>query len=308
MTNRSGSCSTSSGWTRVRTHGIPIRCSCGEGVIELISKSDPNPYHRYYQCCYAAQRKLVIENHVFEWVDEAFTDKIKHLDNQVRVLEEELKLIKATMRIERPNNGWMLFISFPFLSFPSLSQGFSVHPSLLSHHELRSKNSRHGSMGKKMNKREKKKIKEHFDMIGYVTDAYYGIPSRFPCGERVINEVSPKPKYPTDFDIFMGVDTSHARTSRTMASTFINQGLSVSRKRIRRKNEKRHVAEIEKYSISDQIRLLDEIMEKGLSYFNIKEEKDRIEVNILFAEEKLRTIKVMYIYWEKLGESFISKP
>lgn len=86
-------------------------------------------------------------------------------------------------------------------------------------------------MGKKMNKREKKKIKEHFDMIGYVTDAYYGIPSRFPCGDRVINEVSPKPKYPTDFDIFMGVDTSHARTSRTMASTFINQGLSVSRKR-----------------------------------------------------------------------------
>ncbi|KAF2581745.1 hypothetical protein F2Q68_00002006 [Brassica cretica] len=163
-------------------------------------------------------------------------------------------------------------------------------------------------MGKKMNKREKKKIKEHFDMIGYVTDAYYGIPSRFPCGERVINEVSPKPKYPTDFDIFMGVDTSHARTSRTMASTFINQGLSVSRKRIRRKNEKRHVAEIEKYSISDQIRLLDEIMGKGLSYFNIKEEKDRIEVNILFAEEKLRTIKVLYIYWEKLGESFISKP
>ncbi|KAG2295769.1 hypothetical protein Bca52824_042438 [Brassica carinata] len=128
-------------------------------------------------------------------------------------------------------------------------------------------------------------------MIGYVTDAYYGIPSRFPCGERVINEVSPKPKYPTDFDIFMGVDTSHARTSR-----------------IRRKNEKRHVAEIEKYSISDQIRLLDEIMEKGLSYFNIKEEKDRIEANILFAEEKLRTIKVLYIYWEKLGESFISKP
>ncbi|KAH0890149.1 hypothetical protein HID58_052578 [Brassica napus] len=150
--------------------------------------------------------------------------------------------------------------------------------------------------------------------------------------------------YPTDFDIFMGVDTSHARTSRTMASTFINQGLSVSRKRkhmnkmaheiaelkelispqdiykmekttaaehywaILHMNEKRHVAEIEKYSISDQIRLLDEIMEKGLSYFNIKEEKDRIEVNILFAEEKLRTIKVMYIYWEKLGESFISKP
>ncbi|CAN6808447.1 unnamed protein product [Brassica oleracea] len=217
MTNLSGSCSTSSGWTRVRTHGIPIRCSYEEGVIELISKSDPNPYHRYYQSCYAAQRKLVIENHVFEWVDEAFTDKIKHLDNQVRVLEEELKLIKATMRIERPNNGRMLE---------------EVH-------QLR----------KRMNKMAHE-IAELKELI-----------SRLPRASL-----------------------------------------------IRRKNEKRHVAEIEKYSISDKIRLLDEIMEKGLSYFNIKEEKDRIEANILFAEEKLRTIKVPYIYWEKLGESFISKP
>ena len=34
-----------------------------------------------------------------------------------------------------------------FISFTSLFQGFSLHLSLLLHHELRSKNSRHGSMG-----------------------------------------------------------------------------------------------------------------------------------------------------------------
>ncbi|KAG2312039.1 hypothetical protein Bca4012_026571 [Brassica carinata] len=54
----------------------------------------------------------------------------------------------------------------------------------------------------KMNKREKKKTREHFDMIGYVTDAHYGIPSRYPCGERIIDEVSPKSMYSTDIDTF----------------------------------------------------------------------------------------------------------
>ncbi|KAG5404823.1 hypothetical protein IGI04_010942, partial [Brassica rapa subsp. trilocularis] len=56
-----------------------------------------------------------------------------------------------------------------------------------------------------------------------------------PCRERIFNEVSPKPKYSTDFDIFMGVDTSPAKTSRTMTSTFVNHGLSVSRKRFTNK-------------------------------------------------------------------------
>ncbi|KAG2298767.1 hypothetical protein Bca52824_035239 [Brassica carinata] len=47
-------------------------------------------------------------------------------------------------------------------------------------------------------------MRENFDMIGYVTDAHYVIPSRCPCGERIIDEVSPKPKYPTDFDTSPG--------------------------------------------------------------------------------------------------------
>ncbi|KAL0674730.1 hypothetical protein Bca4012_002711 [Brassica carinata] len=56
----------------------------------------------------------------------------------------------------------------------------------------------------KMNKKEKKNMKEHFDKLEYVIDTYYGIPSRFPCGERFIDEVSPKPNYPTYFDTFPG--------------------------------------------------------------------------------------------------------
>ncbi|KAG2331735.1 hypothetical protein Bca4012_018605 [Brassica carinata] len=50
--------SMSDGRTRVITSGILIRCSCGEGFIELISKSDPDSYRRYNQCLHATQSKI----------------------------------------------------------------------------------------------------------------------------------------------------------------------------------------------------------------------------------------------------------
>ncbi|CAN6827895.1 unnamed protein product [Brassica oleracea] len=40
------------------------------------------------------------DNHVFKWVDEAFTDEIQQLNNQVRMLEEEVQFLKATKRSE----------------------------------------------------------------------------------------------------------------------------------------------------------------------------------------------------------------
>ncbi|WZZ89083.1 hypothetical protein YC2023_117662 [Brassica napus] len=45
------------------------------------------------------------DNRVFRWVDEAFKYEMQHLDYQVRVLEEELQLLKATTRTEGTNNG-----------------------------------------------------------------------------------------------------------------------------------------------------------------------------------------------------------
>ncbi|CAN6854238.1 unnamed protein product, partial [Brassica oleracea] len=44
--------------------------------------------------------ELENDNHVFKWVDEAFTDEIQQLDNQVRKLEEEVQFLKATIRSE----------------------------------------------------------------------------------------------------------------------------------------------------------------------------------------------------------------
>uniref|UniRef100_A0A0D3BFV0 GRF-type domain-containing protein n=1 Tax=Brassica oleracea var. oleracea TaxID=109376 RepID=A0A0D3BFV0_BRAOL len=96
------SSSTTGGGIRVRTPGIPIKCWCGERITELISKTNLNPYFWYYRCSYAAQRKLENDNHIFKWVDEAFTDERQQLDYQVRMLEEEVQVLKETIRSEGP--------------------------------------------------------------------------------------------------------------------------------------------------------------------------------------------------------------
>ncbi|KAG2329973.1 hypothetical protein Bca52824_001153 [Brassica carinata] len=52
--------------------------------------------------------------------------------------------------------------------------------------------------------RHMKALKRHYDMLGFVADVQYGIPASCPCGGRILNEVSPDLKYPTDFDTFPG--------------------------------------------------------------------------------------------------------
>ncbi|CAN6882549.1 unnamed protein product [Brassica oleracea] len=42
-------------------------------------------------------RGLGNDNHIFKWVDEAFTDEIQQLDYQVRMLEEEVQVLKETI-------------------------------------------------------------------------------------------------------------------------------------------------------------------------------------------------------------------
>ncbi|KAF8113081.1 hypothetical protein N665_0057s0033 [Sinapis alba] len=72
------------GQRQLRTLGIPSKCWCGESIIKVIPKSRPNLYHRYYRCLYAASLRLENDDHVFKWVDEAFTDEIQQLDYQVK--------------------------------------------------------------------------------------------------------------------------------------------------------------------------------------------------------------------------------
>ncbi|CAN8235783.1 unnamed protein product [Cochlearia groenlandica] len=95
------SSSTTNSSPRLRFPGLPKKCSCGKSVIQKISKSERNPYRRYYRCLYAAEKKLVDDGHLFKWVDEAMVEEIEQLDYQVGVLEDEVGLLKIERRRQR---------------------------------------------------------------------------------------------------------------------------------------------------------------------------------------------------------------
>ncbi|XP_010445837.1 PREDICTED: uncharacterized protein At4g04775-like [Camelina sativa] len=94
MSNVSASSTGTSTRTRVRVTGIPKLCWCGENIVEKTSRTNGNPFRRYFQCAYAATKKLENDDHVFKWVDEAMINEIEQLDFQVGVLEEEVRLLK----------------------------------------------------------------------------------------------------------------------------------------------------------------------------------------------------------------------
>ncbi|RID53759.1 hypothetical protein BRARA_G01134 [Brassica rapa] len=94
MSNLTGdSTAASSRRGRGRVSGVPSQCWCGVAVVEKISKSDFNPYRRYYRCSYAASHKLENDNHVFKWVDEAFLNEIDKLGAQLKKIEQTMEKI-----------------------------------------------------------------------------------------------------------------------------------------------------------------------------------------------------------------------
>ncbi|XP_010467664.1 PREDICTED: uncharacterized protein At4g04775-like [Camelina sativa] len=70
-----------------------------EEIIALISKSDPNPYRRYYRCGFAASNKLRNNDHTFKWVDEALVNEIETLTAKNIEFEKHHKDFK-TERLE----------------------------------------------------------------------------------------------------------------------------------------------------------------------------------------------------------------
>ncbi|KAL0795904.1 hypothetical protein Bca101_067281 [Brassica carinata] len=88
--------------SRRNSYGVPSRCWCGKGIVIFYSRTDDNPYRRFYRCEIGSQRKK--ENHLFKWVDEALFDEIQRVeDSQGRIVQEieDLKMsIKKTMEEE----------------------------------------------------------------------------------------------------------------------------------------------------------------------------------------------------------------
>ncbi|CAA7021385.1 unnamed protein product [Microthlaspi erraticum] len=82
---------SSVGRDRRRVVGVPKLCWCGQSIVELISKSTPNPYRRYYQCSLAIQEKLSNDQHTCKWVDEAYLDEIESLCARTLSLQEQFE-------------------------------------------------------------------------------------------------------------------------------------------------------------------------------------------------------------------------
>ncbi|KAL1193970.1 hypothetical protein V5N11_027827 [Cardamine amara subsp. amara] len=91
MSNISGASSGSSNTRRGRVEGVPTVCLCGAQIVGKISKSDPNPYRRYFRCAYVVSNKLMDDNHVFKWVDEALLNEVERLISEAKRLEQMVR-------------------------------------------------------------------------------------------------------------------------------------------------------------------------------------------------------------------------
>ncbi|KAF3484969.1 hypothetical protein F2Q69_00052072 [Brassica cretica] len=49
-----------------------------------------------------------------------------------------------------------------------------------------------------------KELKKYNNMLGCIADTHYGIPTRCPCGGRIVDEVSLGKKFPGNFDTLPG--------------------------------------------------------------------------------------------------------
>lgn len=59
MSNISSAESSGSSRGRWRGQGIPKVCWCGQTIVELLSRTDENPFRRFFRCAYAADLKVM---------------------------------------------------------------------------------------------------------------------------------------------------------------------------------------------------------------------------------------------------------
>ncbi|KAG2271990.1 hypothetical protein Bca52824_066545 [Brassica carinata] len=68
------SCMTASSVCRdgpTESFGVPKRCWCGRKVDLLVSKTNDNPFRRFYRC----EGALQAESHLFKWVEIAMEEQ-----------------------------------------------------------------------------------------------------------------------------------------------------------------------------------------------------------------------------------------
>ncbi|KAL0772330.1 hypothetical protein Bca101_037481 [Brassica carinata] len=83
--------------TNTKYHGaIPSRCWCGKKIVTYVSKTEENPYRRFFRCEIGLQRKK--ENHLFKWVDEALLDEIERMSEYQARVAEEIEDLRISMK------------------------------------------------------------------------------------------------------------------------------------------------------------------------------------------------------------------
>ncbi|KAG7633032.1 hypothetical protein ISN44_As03g031330 [Arabidopsis suecica] len=96
MSNLSTSSTGSTGSRgRGRVDRMPKRCWCREGIVALTSKSDTNPYRRYFRCGFAATNKLRNDEHTFKWVDEALINDLDKFNAKIGEVEQQVKELRT---------------------------------------------------------------------------------------------------------------------------------------------------------------------------------------------------------------------
>ncbi|XP_010446047.1 PREDICTED: uncharacterized protein At4g04775-like [Camelina sativa] len=87
------SSSNSSHLTSGTTHrGVPSRCWCGNEITMFTSKTDENPYRRFYRCVQGVKDKK--EKHMFRWVDDALLEEIRMIENKHKQLLEDVNVLR----------------------------------------------------------------------------------------------------------------------------------------------------------------------------------------------------------------------
>ncbi|KAL0702410.1 hypothetical protein Bca4012_058532 [Brassica carinata] len=94
--------------TRCLSQGVPSRCWCGKGIVIFYSKTDENPYRRFYRCEIGAHDHSFMnivsicfrkkENHLFKWVGEALLDEIQRVEAEQGSTAEEFEDLKQSLK------------------------------------------------------------------------------------------------------------------------------------------------------------------------------------------------------------------
>ncbi|XP_010421350.1 PREDICTED: uncharacterized protein At4g04775-like [Camelina sativa] len=80
--------------------GVSSRCWCGGEVTTYTSKTDENPYRRFFRCVGGVKEKN--EKHMFRWVDDPLLEEIMMVERkQNQLLEDQKKMVTNNVELQK---------------------------------------------------------------------------------------------------------------------------------------------------------------------------------------------------------------